>query len=87
MYGDVNDLTVPGYVAVWRAIGAGHLPWWTPAVFAGHSMLGAGQYAIFYPFNALFGVLNPVTAYRIWLLLHIWIATAGAFALSYRLFR
>jgi hypothetical protein len=87
MYGDVNDFAVPAYVSVWRAIGAGHLPWWTPAVFGGHSMLGAGQYAIFYPFNALFGLLNPVTAYRIWLLLHIWIAAGGAFALSYRLFR
>jgi hypothetical protein len=87
MYGDVNDLSVPEYVTVWRQIFAGHLPWWTPDLFAGHSMLGAGQFAIFYPLNILFGLLSPVTAYRWWFLLHIWIATAGAFAWSLRRFR
>jgi hypothetical protein len=86
MYGDVNDVMVPQYLTVWRSIAAGHWPWWTPNVFAGHSMLGAGQYAIFYPANVLFGLLAPVTAYRWWLLLHIWIATAGAFAWSWRRF-
>src|SRR5690349_1631436 len=87
MFGDVNDFAVPAYLSVWRAIRAGHAPWWTPGVFGGHSMLGAGQYAVFYPLNVLFGVLNPVGAYRCWLLLHIWLATAGAFLLCYRLFR
>jgi hypothetical protein len=87
MYGDVNDFAVPAYVSVWRAIAAGHAPWWTPGVFAGHSMLGAGQYAVFYPFNVLFALLSPVTAYRWWLIFHIWAATGGAFAWSYHRFR
>lgn len=83
MYGDVSDFYVPAYVTVWRTIRAGHWPWWTQNVFAGHSMLGAGQYAVFYPFNAVFGWLDPVTAYRWWMLGHLWIAASGAFAWSW----
>jgi hypothetical protein len=86
MYGDINDSAVPQYLEVWQAIGDGRWPWWTPGVFAGHSMVGAGQYAVFYPLNAIFGVLEPVTAYRWWLLAHLWIGAAGAFAWSWRRF-
>ena len=86
MFGDINDSAVPQYVEVWQAIRHGHWPWWTPAVFAGHSMVGDGQYAVFYPLNAVFGFLDPVTAYRWWLLAHLWIGTAGAFAWSWRRF-
>ena len=86
MYGDVND-QFPNYVAVWRTIRAGHWPWWTANVFAGHSMLGAGQYAVFYPFNVVFGWFDPASAYRWWILGHIWLAALGAFALSWRLWR
>ena len=83
MYGDVNDFHVPAYVTAWRTIRAGQPPWWTQNVFAGHSMIGAAQYAVFYPFNAIFGWLDPVTAYRWWMLGHVWIAAAGAFAWSW----
>ncbi len=87
MYGDVNDLQVPLYTAVWRTIRAGHWPWWTQNVFAGHSMVGAGQYAVFYPFNAIFGWLDAPVAYRYWMLGHVWIAAAGAFAWSWHQWR
>ena len=86
MYGDVNDLAVPEYVEVWQSIRDWDWPWWTPGVFGGHSTVGAGQYAVFYPLNVLFGFLEPVTAYRWWLLLHIWIGTAAAFTWSWRRF-
>ena len=87
MYGDVNDFHVPIYTTVWRTIRAGHWPWWTQNAFGGHSMVGAAQYAVFYPFNAVFGWLDPPTAYRWWMLGHIWIAAAGAFAWSWRRWR
>jgi hypothetical protein len=87
MYGDTNDMFVPSYVGVWRAISAGHSPWWIPNVFAGVSSLGAGEYAVFYPFNVVFAVLNPVTAYRVWLLLHVWITAAGAFTWAWHRWR
>ncbi|MDQ1508304.1 MAG: hypothetical protein QOG50_148, partial [Actinomycetota bacterium] len=87
MYGDVNDLHVPMYTSVWRTIRAGHWPWWTQNVFGGHSMVGAAQYAVFYPFNAVFGFLDPPTAYRWWMLGHIWLAAAGAFAWSWHRWR
>ncbi len=87
MYGDVNDFHVPIYTTVWRTIRAGHWPWWTQNVFGGHSMIGAAQYAVFYPLNAIFGWLDPVVAYRWWMLGHIWIAAAGAFAWSWHRWR
>ena len=87
MYGDVNDLQVPLYTAAWRTIRAGHWPWWTQNVFGGHSMVGAAQYAVFYPFNAIFGWLDPQTAYRWWMLGHVWLAAAGAFAWSWHRWR
>jgi hypothetical protein len=87
MYGDVNDFHVPIYTTVWRTIRAGHWPWWTQNVFGGHSMVGAAQYAVFYPFNAIFGWLDPPTAYRWWMLGHVWLAAAGAFAWSWHRWR
>jgi hypothetical protein len=86
MFGDVNDLSVPEYVAVWRSWRAAEWPWWTPAVFGGRSTLGAGQYAVFYPLNAVFGFLEPVAAYRWWLVAHLGLACAGAFAWSWHRF-
>ena len=80
MYGDVNDLHVPLVVAAWRNIMNGDAPFWSAATFAGQNMLGSGQSAIFYPVNVLFGVFDPVTAYRWWLLTHIWVAAASSFA-------
>ena len=87
MYGDVNDFHVPIYTTVWRTLRAGHWPWWTQNVFGGHSMVGAAQYAVFYPFNAVFGWLDPQTAYRWWMLGHVWLAAAGAFAWSWHRWR
>lgn len=87
MYGDVNDLHVPLYTTAWRTIRAGHWPWWTQNVFGGHSMIGAAQYAVFYPFNAVFGWLDPRVAYRWWMLGHVWLAAAGAFAWSWHRWR
>jgi hypothetical protein len=84
MYGDINDIHVPAYVAAWRVLGNGHWPWWTPNIFAGTSMVGAGQYAVFYPVNAVFVLGNTALAYRIWMFTHLWLATAGAFAWSLR---
>lgn len=79
MYGDVNDLHVPLYLAAWRNIGNGNLPFWSHGTFAGQNLAGSGQSAMFYPVNVLFGWFEPVTAYRWWLLLHVWIAASGAF--------
>ena len=87
MYADINDAHVPMATAAWRAIRHGHSPFWSPLVYAGHNLLGAGQAAIFYPPNALFGWLSPVTAFRWWLLFHVWLAAGGAFAWSWHRWR
>jgi hypothetical protein len=79
MYGDVNDIHVPLYVAAWRSMGNGNPPFWSNGTFAGQNLLGSGQSAMFYPVNVLFHWFEPITAYRWWLLLHVWIAVTGAF--------
>ena len=84
---DVNDYYVPAHTAVWREIRSGHLPWWTPNVYAGTSAVGAGQYGVFYPFNALFGFLEPTNAHRWWFLAHLWLATCAMHAWSWHRWR
>ena len=83
MHEDINDYHVPFYRAVWRSIGNGHWPFWSHSVFAGQNLVGGGQPAVFYPLNAIFGVFGPVTAFRWWLFVHLWIAAAGAFTWSW----
>ena len=80
MYNDVNDAHVPLVMAAWRNIGNGNPPFWSPGTFAGQNLLGSGQSAMFYPVNVLFHWFDPVTAFRWWLVLHVWIAVVGAFA-------
>ncbi|CAB4715552.1 unannotated protein [freshwater metagenome] len=87
MYEDSLDYNVPNIVNSWHAIKSGHSPFWTPFVYSGFNRLGAGQIGIFYPPNLLFAVLGPVTAYRWWLLAHLWIAAGGAYAWSWHRWR
>lgn len=80
MYGDVNEQTVPFFAAVWREIAGPGSAFWNPNIFAGHSTLGTGQFAVLYPFNFLFGVFGPVEGYRWWFLFHLWAAGLTTFA-------
>ncbi len=87
IYGDVHDQHIAYYTAVWRAIRAGRAPWWDPTTFSGFNMLGAGQAAIFYPPNVLFGWLEATNAHRWWLVLHLALTAGGMYAWSYRRWR
>jgi hypothetical protein len=80
MYGDVNYTTVPFFVSVWRSVTGAGSPLWNSNVFAGYSTVGAGQFAVFYPFNFVFGWLEPANAYRWWFLFHLWVAGLAALA-------
>ncbi len=82
IYGDVYDVHLPFTVFAWRAIVRGRSPWILQNVFGGHSLAGSGQAGLFYPVNAIFGIMSPAIAHRYWLLLHIWVAMTGAFLWS-----
>ena len=69
---------------VWHTLLDGHLPLWANWNFAGQNVAGVGQGALYYPFNAVFGVFGVVTAFRIWTVFHLWVATTGAFVWSWR---
>lgn len=78
IYEDTLDQYLPRLITVWRAIKNGHAPWWSPLQYAGLNLLGSGQAGIFYPPNALFGIMSPIAAHRWWLVIHVWIAASGA---------
>ena len=77
MWSDVNAALVPRYAAVWQNIRSGSSPFWWESLSSGFNTLGAGQSAVFYLPNMIFGWINPVAAFRWWLLGHIWFGAIG----------
>jgi hypothetical protein len=84
MYNDINGAHVPRYEAVWQSLRLGHSPFWWSGILSGHNALGAGQSAIFYLPNIIFGWVSPVSAFRWWFFFHLWLMAAGWFLWSYR---
>jgi hypothetical protein len=87
IYADAQEQFIPYYATVWRLIRDGHAPWWHGGSFSGFSLLGAGQAAVFYPPNALYGWLEATNATRWWLVLHLLIGVGGMYVWSYRRWR
>ena len=84
MYNDLTGAHPPRYVAAWANIRAGQSPFWWKTVFAGFNALGAGQSAVFYLPNFVFGWLHPVTAFKVWLFFHLWLGCIGWYVWSLR---
>jgi hypothetical protein len=84
---DVHALHLPLISHTWERILHGEAPFWGHWMFSGHNLLGAGQAAIFYPINAMLGVMSPVAGFRWWTLVHLWLAASGAFAWAWHLWR
>ena len=84
---DVAALHLPLISRTWTRILHGDAPWWAHWMFSGYNIVGAGQAAIFYPLNAVLGVLSPVAAFRWWTLMHLWIAASGAFVWAWHSWR
>ncbi|MBN2007484.1 MAG: hypothetical protein JXA21_29330 [Anaerolineae bacterium] len=89
--GDLHTYFFPYWVAVARALHTGHLPLWSPYLFAGTPLLSNSQLGVFYPFNwpfwALCGTsLAGVARALHWnLLLHLGLAAFGSERLARRL--
>ncbi len=84
LWGDAVAAYVPRYAAAWDNIRSGTSPLWWGRMFGGFNTLGAGQSAIFYLPNAVFGWLAPFTAFRVWFFVHLWLMTAGWYAWAWR---
>ncbi|CAB5059550.1 MAG: YfhO family protein [Actinobacteria bacterium] len=84
MYNDINGAHLPRYEAVWQNLQHGRSPFWWSGILSGHNALGAGQSAIFYLPNVIFGWVPPVTAFRWWFFFHLWLMAAGWFLWSLR---
>lgn len=82
--GDLQDYHLPLFRWVWRTIGDGDAPFWAMWSFGGQNVAGIGQGAIWYPPNAIFGLLETVTAFRWWTMFHLWLAVSGAFVWVWR---
>lgn len=57
-----------------RSMASGHIPLWNPHQFSGTPFLANGQSACLYPFNLLFLIFNPITAFTIFAALHLFLA-------------
>ena len=84
---DVPAYHLPITAWAWDSILAGDSPFWGNWVFAGQNAAGIGQAGIFYPFNAVFGLVNPVIGLRWWILFHVIMAATGAYFWSWRSWR
>jgi hypothetical protein len=82
MYNDINGAHLPRYVGVWQNLRNGDSPFWWDRILSGVNALGAGQSAVFYAPNAIFGWVNPVTAFRWWFFAHLWLMAGGWYAWS-----
>lgn len=64
----------PWRVFYTRSMAAGHIPLWNPHQFCGTPFLANGQSAVLYPFNAVFLLFDPITAFTILAALHLFLA-------------
>jgi hypothetical protein len=82
--GDTYSYHYPYWDARAAALRDGHLPLWTPDLFAGAPLLANPQTALLYPPNLTLIGLDAPDAVRVSALLHLWWAGLGAYALARR---
>jgi hypothetical protein len=87
LVGDVPSYHLPITAWAWESIFAGDSPFWGNWIFAGQNVAGIGQAGIFYPFNAVFGLVDPVVGLRWWILFHVIMAATGAYFWAWRSWR
>lgn len=82
--GDTYNYFYPYWTARNLAMQSGELPLWTSHIFMGAPLLANPQLGTFYPLNWLTIPFDAPTAIRISVLIHVAIASIGAYALAYK---
>jgi len=80
-HSDMMMHSFPARVELGQALRDGHLPLWTDSVFLGFPIAAEGQAGVFYPPNALSGLLPVARAYTLTTILHV--VLAGLFTVLY----
>lgn len=80
---DTFTFFFPVFAALYDAIRAGELPFWTPHVFGGFPLFAEGQIGALYPPSHIAAQLpSAVEAFLVLRVFHVGVATLGAFALA-----
>lgn len=80
---DVTELNFPRRDLLSQSLKKGNIPVWTDLIGNGYPILGEGQTGIFYPPNlVLFGLLGPVGAYNLSVILSMVLAMAFMYLLA-----
>lgn len=80
--GDTFNYFYPYWAARNAALAQGQLPLWTPDLFMGVPLLANSQLGTFYPLNWLLRNFSAPEAIRLSILMHIYLALLGAYALT-----
>lgn len=80
--GDILVQFYPWKAYVQAMLAQGEIPYWNPFTHAGAPLLANLQSAVFYPFDLIVLLLPLERFFGLSLLLHLWIAGAGVYALA-----
>ncbi len=73
---------LPAQVFVRRSLMHGEWPLWDPDLFAGYAFLGNVQNQLYYPVSWILWLLPLAAAIQTSVVLHLWLAGAGMYALA-----
>ncbi len=82
LFRDILIFAVPQQVTIVREWIAGRLPEWNPFLYGGVPLLAEPGSGVFYPPNLLFHWMPPERAATAFVLVHMPLAAAGAYALA-----
>ena len=82
--GDMFLYFYPNWNYAADAIRQGHLPLWNPYLFMGVPFLANSQTGVLYPLNLALAWLPTTHAINLTIILHIWLAGAGAYIFARR---
>ncbi len=82
--GDTFLYFYPNWNYAAGAVRHGHLPLWNPYLFMGVPFLANSQTGILYPLNLALAWLPTTRAINLTIILHVWLAGAGAYGFARR---
>ncbi|MDF1660255.1 MAG: YfhO family protein [Planctomycetota bacterium] len=80
--GDLSIFTLPQFQFISQLLNDGQIPGWNPYLGSGQPLIGDSSLPIFYPLNILHWILDPVTVLNIFLMVHLYLAFLGTYALA-----